>query len=73
VTLARTVSNTFAGIRPVDAPGFIAAQLIGAATATVMFRWMLSPSSEKLPSDEDSLLQPSEEKRTSARSASSTN
>jgi glycerol uptake facilitator-like aquaporin len=42
VTLARAVSNTFAGIRPVDAPGFIAAQLLGAALATITFHW-LSP------------------------------
>ena len=45
VTLARAASNTFAGIRPVDAPGFIIAQLAGAAAATVLFRWLvpLSP------------------------------
>jgi glycerol uptake facilitator-like aquaporin len=42
VTLARAASDTFAGIRPVDAPGFIVAQLAGAAAATVFFRW-LSP------------------------------
>ena len=40
VTLARTLSNTFAGIRPIDAPGFIVAQLIGAAAATMLFRWL---------------------------------
>jgi len=44
VTVARSVSDTFAGIRPVDAPGFIVAQLIGAATATAMFQWLLSQS-----------------------------
>src|SRR5215468_7172362 len=38
VTLARAFSNTFAGIRPADAPGFILAQLLGAATATFLFR-----------------------------------
>ncbi len=43
VTLARAVSNTFAGIRPVDAPWFIAAQLAGAMAATLLFRW-LAPS-----------------------------
>ncbi|HEX3680991.1 MAG TPA: MIP/aquaporin family protein [Bryobacteraceae bacterium] len=43
VTLARSASDTFAGIRPADAPGFILAQLAGAATATVLFRW-LTPS-----------------------------
>lgn len=39
VTLARAASNTFAGIRPTDAPGFILAQLLGAATATLLFCW----------------------------------
>jgi glycerol uptake facilitator-like aquaporin len=41
VTLARTASNTFAGIRPVDAPGFIVAQLLGATAATLLFRWLV--------------------------------
>ncbi len=50
VTLARTMSDTFAGIRPVDAPGFIIAQFIGAAAATALFHWLLSPSSEELHS-----------------------
>jgi glycerol uptake facilitator-like aquaporin len=39
VTLARSVTDTFAGIRPIDAPGFIAAQLFGAVVAAVLFRW----------------------------------
>lgn len=39
VTLARAASDTFAGIRPVDTPGFIAAQLLGAGAATLLFRW----------------------------------
>jgi glycerol uptake facilitator-like aquaporin len=43
VTLARSASDTFAGIRPADAPGFIAAQLVGAAAATIFFRWLLPP------------------------------
>lgn len=42
VTLARAASDTFAGIRPVDAPAFIAAQIAGAAAATWTFRWMAS-------------------------------
>ncbi len=41
VTLARSASDTFAGIRPADAPGFIVAQLLGAAAATGLFRWLL--------------------------------
>jgi glycerol uptake facilitator-like aquaporin len=50
VTLARAASDTFAGIRPADAPGFIAAQLAGAMAATLLFRWLvpsLSPLSER--------------------------
>ncbi len=40
VTLGRAASNTFSGIRPADAPGFILAQLVGAATATLVFCWL---------------------------------
>jgi glycerol uptake facilitator-like aquaporin len=43
VTLARAASDTFAGIRPADAPGFIVAQLVGGAVATAYFRWLLPP------------------------------
>lgn len=48
VTLARSVSDTFAGIRPIDAPGFIAAQLFGATAATLLFRWLIPANSENL-------------------------
>ncbi len=41
VTLARSLSDTFSGIRPIDAPFFIAAQMAGAITATLLFRWMI--------------------------------
>jgi glycerol uptake facilitator-like aquaporin len=41
VTLARAASDTFAGIRPVDAPGFIIAQFLGAGAATALFRWLV--------------------------------
>ena len=43
VTLARSVSDTFTGIRPVDVPAFLAAQFVGAAAAAALFRW-LTPS-----------------------------
>jgi glycerol uptake facilitator-like aquaporin len=39
VTVARTLTNTFAGVRPLDAPGFILAQIIGAAIAAYADRW----------------------------------
>lgn len=42
VTLARSLSDTFVGIRPGDTPGFIIAQLAGAAAATILFRWFAS-------------------------------
>ena len=44
VTIARSLTDTFAGIRPLDVPGFITAQFAGAAVATVLFRW-LAPAS----------------------------
>jgi glycerol uptake facilitator-like aquaporin len=40
VTIARSLSDTFAGIRPIDAPGFIVAQLLGAVAATALFSWL---------------------------------
>lgn len=43
VTLARAASDTFAGIRPTDAPAFILAQLCGAVAATICFRWLAPP------------------------------
>ena len=62
VTLARAATDTFAGIRPADAPLFIVAQLLGAAAATGLFRWLVPtlpdvaltvvvPRSEAVPSD----------------------
>jgi glycerol uptake facilitator-like aquaporin len=41
VTLARAATDTFAGIRPADVPGFVLAQLVGAGAATVFFRWLV--------------------------------
>jgi glycerol uptake facilitator-like aquaporin len=41
VTLARSLTQTFAGIRPADAPLFIAAQLAGAVLAVVFVRWLV--------------------------------
>jgi len=54
VTIARCFTNTFAGIRPKDAPGFVVVQLLGALAATVLFRW-LSPA---LPEVADEVLAP---------------
>lgn len=54
VTLARSMSDTFAGIRPIDAPGFIVAQLLGAMAATYLFRWLVPA----LPKDADAVIVP---------------
>jgi len=56
VTIARGVSDTFAGIRPIDVPFFIAAQMCGAISATVLVRWLI-PS---LPETAERILLPHE-------------
>ena len=45
VTLARALTDTFAGIRPSDVPGFVVAQITGAVTATFTFRWLIPAAS----------------------------
>ncbi|HJR59541.1 MAG TPA: MIP/aquaporin family protein [Vicinamibacterales bacterium] len=56
VTLARSLTDTFAGIRPVDVPGFIAAQMAGALAATMLFAWLM-PS---LPARAPDVIRPHE-------------
>jgi glycerol uptake facilitator-like aquaporin len=63
VTLARSASDTFAGIRPADAPGFIVAQLLGAASATLLFRWLVPA----LPRDAGAVVIPRDDARLEAR------
>ena len=41
VTIARSLTDTFSGIMPAHAPGFVLAQLAGAAAAALVFRWLL--------------------------------
>jgi glycerol uptake facilitator-like aquaporin len=41
VTIARSLTDTFSGIRPADVPGFLAGQLSGAVAATLLFRWLV--------------------------------
>jgi glycerol uptake facilitator-like aquaporin len=57
VTLARAASDTFAGIRPMDVPGFVVAQLLGAAAATATFRWLIPA----LPTVAERVVDPREE------------
>ena len=59
VTLARAASDTFAGIRPQDAAGFILAQLAGAAAAAVTFKWLFASNEEEVsPYGNQDLPQP---------------
>lgn len=44
ITVARSLTNTFAGIAPHDVPLFIVAQLLGAACAALLARWLLDPA-----------------------------
>ena len=46
VTIGRALSDTFAGIRPQDVPGFVAAQLAGGFAATLLFRWLAARDSQ---------------------------
>lgn len=41
VAIARTFTDTFAGIRPIDLPGFVVAELVGAGLAVAVFSWLL--------------------------------
>ncbi|MGH7822495.1 MAG: aquaporin [Candidatus Binatia bacterium] len=50
VTLGRMATDTFSGIRSADVPGFIACQLLGAAAATAVFRWLV-PSLPEIAED----------------------
>jgi len=50
VTVARALTPTFAGIRPNDAPGFIAAQLAGAVVAIFLGRWLFGSPKAIAPS-----------------------
>ena len=46
VAIARSFTNTFSGIRPVDLPGFIVAELFGAVAALMLVSWLLGARDE---------------------------
>jgi glycerol uptake facilitator-like aquaporin len=48
VTIARALTNTFAGIAPANVPMFIIAQVLGALVAMALIQWLLKP--ERAPS-----------------------
>lgn len=52
VTLARSLSDTFAGIAPASVPGFIAGQVAGGLAGMIVFEWLLAKPGQDLPVDE---------------------
>ena len=51
VAIARSLTNTFSGIRPIDAPWFILAEIVGALLAAGLFRWLFAAKPSKQAAD----------------------
>jgi len=56
VAIARSFTNTFSGIRPLDLPGFIVAELVGAVIGMVVMTWLLRPDPDAPPLDPEAKL-----------------
>ena len=56
VAIARSMTNSFSGIRPVDLPGFIAAELSGAVVALMLMNWLLRAGGEGGPMAKEAQL-----------------
>jgi glycerol uptake facilitator-like aquaporin len=56
VAIARSLTNTFSGIRPVDLPGFIAAELCGAVVGMLVMAWLLRPEKDAPPLNPEAIL-----------------
>jgi glycerol uptake facilitator-like aquaporin len=56
VAIARSMTNSFSGIRPVDLPGFIAAELGGAVAALMLMSWLLRAGGEGVPMAKEAQL-----------------
>jgi glycerol uptake facilitator-like aquaporin len=56
VAIARSLTNSFSGIRPVDLPGFIAAELCGAVAAMLLMSWLLRAGGEAAPMSKEAQL-----------------
>jgi glycerol uptake facilitator-like aquaporin len=67
ITIARSLSDTFAGIRPVDVPGFIAAQIVGALAALVLGRYLFAEAQRAKAVPESAPLQDTVEKPSTMR------
>lgn len=61
VAIARSLTDTFSGIRPIDLPGFIAAEIVGAILALGVFTWLLQPvPAREAPGTREALLEAAE-------------
>jgi glycerol uptake facilitator-like aquaporin len=49
VAIARSLTNTFSGIRPMDVPGFVIAEIAGALIAAVLARWLFADQRNEIP------------------------
>ena len=56
VAIARSLTNTFSGIRPIDLPGFIAAELCGAVIGLLVITWLLQTIPDVKPLDPEAKL-----------------
>lgn len=56
VAVARSMTNTFSGIRPADLPGFIAAELCGAVAALMLMSWLLRAGGKAAPMSKEAQL-----------------
>jgi glycerol uptake facilitator-like aquaporin len=66
ITIARSLTNTFAGIRPIDAPGFIAAQLIGAIAAFGVGRLLFPVAKSAVSVSTEMTAAPNDDNRSKA-------
>jgi glycerol uptake facilitator-like aquaporin len=66
ITIARSLTNTFAGIRPIDAPGFIAAQLIGAIAAFGVSRLLFPVAKSAVSVSTEMTAAPNDDNRSKA-------
>ena len=56
VAIARSFTNTFSGIRPIDLPGFIVAEICGAIVGMLVMSWLLQVSPDAPPLDPEAIL-----------------
>ena len=56
VAIARSMTNSFSGIRPADLPGFIAAEFCGALAALILMNWLLRAGGEGAPMAKEAQL-----------------